>query len=112
MSSGFAILTGNTTDQENEKKTKWLPRLNKNKPVLRAFLLHQWFRPAVCLIHKNPAFRIKRALLSGCFFGEKNIHFGSLTSHLLNGKLGKRIGETIFSLHTKEGRKVNTTLIG
>ena len=40
------------------------------------------------------------------------MRFGSLTSHLLNGKLGKRIGETIFSPHTKEGMKVNTTLRG
>ena len=28
----------------------------------------------------------------------------------MNGKLGKRIGETIFSLHKKKGMKVNIVL--
>ena len=61
---------------------------------------------------KNAAFWLKKALLYWTFFGEKNIRFGSLTSHLLNVKLGKRIGETIFSPRTKEGMKVNTNSRG
>ena len=87
-----------------------LPTLNKNKPVLGAVLLHLWPQPAVCLIHKNPAFPLQKALPKWTIIGEKNIRFGSLTSDLLNARLGKRLGETIFSLHTKEGMKVNTTL--
>ena len=43
------------------------------------------------------------------FLGQ-NIRFASLTPHLSNGKLGKRLGETIFSLQMKEGMKVNTIL--
>lgn len=40
MFSGVPIVTGNTTDQKNELKTKWLPKWNENKPVFGAFLLH------------------------------------------------------------------------
>ena len=70
--------------------------------------------PTLLMSHlkKNLAFRLKRHCLSEWFFWEKNIRFASLTSHLSNGKLGKRIGETISSPHTKEGMEVNTTLRG
>ena len=63
-------------------------------------------------LQKVLLFGLKRHRLSGHVLGKKNIRFASLTSHLLNRKLGKRIGQTIFSPQTKEGMKVNTTLRG
>ena len=54
-------------------------------------------------------FSVKKALPLIVFW-ENNNRFGSLTSHVINGKLGKRIGETIFSLHKKKSMKVNIVL--
>ena len=112
MFSGVPIVTGNTTDQKNELKQNGFQIEPKTNRFSEHFCLTDGSNLRYVSFTKNLASRLKKALSYGKYFWEKNIRFVSLTSHLSNGKLGKRIGETISSPHTKEGMELNTTLSG
>ena len=65
-----------------------------------------------CRTYKKPDLRLKKAVPKLVYFREKNICFASLTSYLLDGKLGKHVAARIFSLCTKKSIKVSAVLRG